>query len=89
VEEKNIFWVGILDQSYFMLKYSFPSKDKNESERKHIYSERINYNNITNGTVSDKPRRLLHHQRMQAHNSTLYPCSTVLRTGYVLNKTVS
>jgi hypothetical protein len=25
-----------------------------------------------NGTVSDKPRRLLRHQRAQAHNSTLY-----------------
>jgi hypothetical protein len=25
-----------------------------------------------NGTVSDKPRRLLRHQRAQAHNSTVY-----------------
>jgi hypothetical protein len=27
---------------------------------------------ITNGTVSDNPLRLLHHQRAQAHISTLY-----------------
>jgi hypothetical protein len=27
---------------------------------------------VQNGTVSDKPRRLLRHQRAQAHNSTLY-----------------
>jgi hypothetical protein len=28
----------------------------------------------TNGTVSDKPSRLMRHQRAQAHNSTLYRC---------------
>jgi hypothetical protein len=27
---------------------------------------------LINGTVSDKPRRLLRHEYAQAHNSTLY-----------------
>jgi hypothetical protein len=32
-----------------------------------------------NGTVSDKPRRLLRHQRAQAHNNTLYHCQSPVR----------
>jgi hypothetical protein len=43
----------------------------------------------TNGRVSDKPLCLPRHQRAQAHNSTHAVVSSVLCTGYVLNKTGS
>jgi hypothetical protein len=46
-------------------------------------------NNCTNGRVSDKLRRLPRHQRTQAHNSTHTVSTSVLFTGYVVNKTVS
>jgi hypothetical protein len=42
-----------------------------------------------NGRVSDEPRRLPRHQRAQAHNSTHTVSTSVLCTGYVVNKTVS
>jgi predicted GIY-YIG superfamily endonuclease len=32
----------------------------------------LKHSSLFNGTVSDKPRRLLRHQRAQAHNSTHY-----------------
>jgi hypothetical protein len=44
---------------------------------------------LCNGRVSDKPRRLPRHQREQAHNSTHTVVSSVLCTGYVVNKTGS
>jgi hypothetical protein len=44
---------------------------------------------LLNGRVSDKPHRLLRHQRAQAHNSTHTVVSSVLCTGYVVNKTGS
>jgi hypothetical protein len=44
---------------------------------------------VTNGRVSEKPRRLPRHQRAQAHNSTHTVSTLVLCTGYVVNKTVS
>jgi hypothetical protein len=42
-----------------------------------------------NGRVSDKLSRLPRHQRAQAHNSTHTISTSVLCTGYVVNKTVS
>jgi hypothetical protein len=42
-----------------------------------------------NGRVSDKPRRLPRHQRAQAYNSPHTVSTSVLWTGYVVNKTVS